>query len=150
MGKVLALVLVLHASAALACKCATDSPFLSNAMSGSVVVVKVTTPGEQQVKVQVEQQLAGPKLSGVVTVEGADGGNCNASVAELKKGDRLVMILAGAKGRLHLDGCGVYSLTLDGTVAKGAIDEGVTSMPLEELKKRVVEAQNAYEKFKAQ
>lgn len=151
MVRVLAAVMLLHAVAALACKCATDSTFLSNAMSGVVVVVKVTAPGEQRVKVQVEKQLAGPKLTGVVTVEGADGGNCNASVADLKKGDRLVLVLSEKKGgRLDLDGCGAHSLTVEGDVAKGAIDDGVTSMPLDALTKKVVEAQRAYERFKAQ
>jgi hypothetical protein len=151
MEKVLAVVVLFLGVEALACKCATDSPFLSNAMSGPVVLVKVTAPGEQRVKVQVEKQLAGPKLSGVVTVEGADGGNCNASVAGFAKGARLVLVLSQKQGgRLDLSGCGEHSLTVEGEVAKGAVDDGVTSMPLAELTKKVVEAQRAYEKFKAQ
>ncbi|MBL8920237.1 MAG: hypothetical protein JNJ54_15330 [Myxococcaceae bacterium] len=150
MKQVLAAVVLLLGGGALACKCATDSPFLTNAMSGPVVLVKVTAPGEQRVKVQVEQQLAGANLAGVVTVEGADGGNCNASVAGLKKGDRLVLALSQKQGgRLDLSGCGVHALTVEGDVAKGAVDEGVTSMRLDALAKKVVEAQRAYEQFKA-
>ena len=64
MGKLLCVVVVVAlSSAALACKCATDSTFLDNAMSGSVVVVHVAEPGEQSMKVVVEKQLAAEALA---------------------------------------------------------------------------------------
>lgn len=148
MLRALVLVVLLHVADAVACKCDTSSPFLSNASSGEVVVVTVVTPGEQEVRVSIEKQLAGPKVSGQVVVQGADGGNCNASVREFKKGQRVVMVLSKRGSEFHLDGCGVHWLAVDGAKVKGAVDDGVTSLSLSELEKRVVEAQRAYEKFK--
>lgn len=148
MLRALVLVVLLHVADASACKCDTSSPFLSNASSGEVVVVTVVTPGEQEVRVSIEKQLAGPKVSGQVVVQGADGGNCNASVREFKKGQRVVMVLSKRGSEFHLDGCGVHWLAVDGAKVKGAVDDGVTSLSLSELEKRVVEAQRAYEKFK--
>lgn len=142
------LVVVLHVSDASACKCDTSSSFLSNASSGEVVLVTVVTPGEQEVRVGIDKQLAGPKVSGQVVVQGADGGNCNASVRDFKKGQRLVMVLSKRGSEFHLAGCGVHWLAVDGAKVKGPIDEGVTSLSLTELEKRVVEAQRAYEKWK--
>ena len=133
--------------AALACKCRTGSPFLENAMSGSVVVVKVTKAGGQRITVEVESQLAGPKLKGAVVVQGADGGNCNAGVGHFKVGQRAVMVLTGPAAATELSGCGVHWLSLQGSEASGAIDDGVDKLPLAELKQRVVEAQANYEKF---
>lgn len=147
MSKLLCLVTLGLAAAALACKCPTDSTFLDNAMSGAVVVVNVAVPGEQSMKVTIEKQLGGPKLSGTVTVEGGDGGNCNASVRNFTKGQRLVLILSGTKNRLDLNGCGAHFLTLEKDVAKGAVTEGVTSMPLGQLEARVAEAQKKYQQF---
>lgn len=145
MGKLLCVVVVALSSAALACKCATDSTFLDNAMSGSVVVVHVAEPGEQSMKVVVEKQLAGPKLSGTVTVAGGDGGNCNASVNGFTKDQRLVLILSGARN--DLDGCGAHFLTLEKDVAKGVVAAGVKAMPLAQLEARVTEAQKKYQQF---
>ncbi|MDP1917431.1 MAG: hypothetical protein Q8L14_14420 [Myxococcales bacterium] len=148
MLRALVLVVLLHVADAIACKCDTSSPFLSNAMSGEVVVVTVVAPGERAVRVSIEKQLAGPKVSGVVVVQGADGGNCNASVREFKKGQRVVMVLSKRGSEFSLNGCGVHWLAVDGANAKGAVDDGVTSLALSELEKRVVEAQRGYEKFK--
>ncbi len=147
MSKLLFVVTLCLCAEALACKCPTDSTFLDNAMSGAVVVVSVVEPGEQSMKVTVEKQLAGPKLSGAVTVEGGDGGNCNASVRPFTKGQRLVLILSVAKNRLDLNGCGAHFLTLEKDVAKGVVAEGVKSMPLGQLESRVAEAQKKYEQF---
>lgn len=144
-----AVVLVLlHVSEASACKCDTSSSFLSNAMSGEVVVVTVVAPGESEVRVSIDKQLAGPKVSGSVVVQGADGGNCNASVREFKKGQRLVMVLSKRGTEFSLNGCGAHWLSVEGAQAKGVIDAGVTSLSLTELEKRVVEAQRKYEAFK--
>ncbi len=148
MLRAVVLLVALNVSEANACKCDTSSSFLSNAMSGEVVLVTVVNPGEQQVRVSVEKQLAGPKVSGVVVVQGADGGNCNASVREFKKGQRVVMVLSKRGAEFHLDGCGVHWLAVDGAKVKGAVGDGVTSLSLSELEKRVVEAQRAYERFK--
>ena len=148
MLRTVVLLVILHVAEAIACKCDTSSPFLSNAMSGEVVVVKVVTPGERAVRVSIETQLAGPKVSGEVVVQGADGGNCNASVREFKKGQRVVMVLSKRGSDFHLDGCGVHWLAVDGAKVKGAVGDGVTSLSLSELEQRVVEAQRAYEKFR--
>lgn len=145
MSKLLVVVTLCLASVALACKCLTDSTFLDNAMGGSVVVVNVVEVGEQTMKVTIEKQLAGPKLSGAVTVEGGDGGNCNASLRRFTKGQRLVLILSGPKN--DLDGCGAHFLTLEKDVAKGVVARGVSSLPLSQLEARVTEAQKQYEKF---
>lgn len=145
MSKLLVVVTLCFASVALACKCPTDSTFLDNAMGGSVVVVNVVEVGEQTMKVTIEKQLAGPKLSGAVTVEGGDGGNCNASLRRFTKGQRLVLILSGPKN--DLDGCGAHFLTLEKDVAKGVVARGVSSLPLSQLEARVTEAQKQYEKF---
>lgn len=148
MLRALVLLVLLHVTDAIACKCDTSSPFLSNAMSGEVVVVTVVAPGEQTVRVSIEKQLAGQKVSGVVVVQGADGGNCNASVREFKKGQRVVMALSKRGSEFSLNGCGAHWLAVDGPKVKGAVEEGVTSLSLSELEKRVVEAQRGYEKFK--
>ncbi|MBM4782573.1 MAG: hypothetical protein GQE15_33270 [Archangiaceae bacterium] len=145
MSKLLLVVTLCLGAAAFACKCPTDSTFLDNAMGGSVVVVNVVEVGEQSMKVTVERQLAGPKLSGAVVVEGGDGGNCNASLRTFTKGQRLVLILSGPKH--DLNGCGAHSLTLEKDVAKGVVAEGVKSMPLSQLEARVAEAQKKYEQF---
>ena len=142
------MLVLLQVAEANACKCDTSSSFLSNAMSGEVVMVTVVAPGEQDVRVSIDKQLAGPKVSGSVVVQGADGGNCNASVREFKKGQRLVMVLSKRGAEFSLGGCGVHWLSVDGATVKGVIDEGVTSLSLTELEKRVVEAQRKYEKFK--
>jgi hypothetical protein len=149
MRRAVCFVAVFTAGLALACKCDTSSAFLDNAMSGAVVVVRVETPGAEQVKVVVEKQLAGPKLEGALTVEGGDGGNCNASVGRFAKGERVVMVLP-AKGRHDLNGCGTHSLSLEKDVVKGHIAEGVTSLPLAELEARVKAAQKAYKAFTGQ
>lgn len=145
MSKLLVVVTLCLSAEALACKCPTDSTFLDNAMSGSVVVVNVVEPGERSMKVAIEKQLGGPKLSGTVSVEGSDGGNCNASVRRFTKGQRLVLILSGAKN--DLNGCGAHFLTLEKDVAKGVVAEGVNSLPLVQLEARVAEAQKKYEQF---
>lgn len=148
MLRALVLLVLLHVADAIACKCDTSSPFLSNAMSGEVVVVTIVAPGEQSVRVSIEKQLAGPRVSGELVVQGADGGNCNASVREFKKGQRVVMALSKRGSEFHLSGCGVHWLAVDGAKVKGAVEDGVTSLSLRELEKRVVEAQRGYEKFK--
>ncbi len=145
MSRLLLLVVLALSSAAFACKCPTDSTFLDNAMSGAVVVVNVVEPGEQSMKVSVEKQLAGPKLSGSLTVEGGDGGNCNASVRPFTKGQRLVLILSVAKSRLDLNGCGAHFLTVEKDIANGVVARGVKSLPLVQLESRVVEAQKKYD-----
>jgi len=139
---------MLHVSDASACKCDTSSSFLSNASSGEVVVVTVVAPGAQEVRVSIDKQLAAPKVSGQVVVQGADGGNCNASVSDFKKGQRVVMVLSKRSAEFRLDGCGAHWLAVDGAKVKGVIDVGVTSLSLAELEKRVVEKQQAYEKWK--
>lgn len=145
MSKLLVVVTLCLASVSLACKCPTDSTFLDNAMGGSVVVVNVVEVAEQTMKVTIEKQFAGPKLSGAVTVEGGDGGNCNASLRRFTKGQRLVLILSGPKN--DLNGCGAHFLTLEKDVAKGVVATGVSSLPLSQLEARVTEAQKQYEKF---
>ncbi len=148
MVRAVVVVVLLFGSDASACKCDTGSSFLSNAMSGAVVLVTVVAPGGQAVRVSIDKQLAGPKVSGQVVVQGADGGNCNASVREFKKGQRLVMVLSKRGAEYSLNGCGVHWLAVDGANVKGVIDEGVTSLSLAALEQRVGEAQRKSDAFK--
>ena len=81
-----------------ACKCARGgdaSPLVANAMSGSVVVVRMETVDVDRgvATVTVEEHWDGPTLPKRLTVVGADGGNCNASLAGMPKGSRWIMVL---------------------------------------------------------
>lgn len=142
---------LLSAMAALACKCATDTPFLDAALSQPVAIVRVKTPGRLSVQVTVERVLsAGTPLPATLTVLGGDGRSCDASVATFTRGARVVMALSGSPSAFRLGGCGVYWLPLDGDEVTGRIAPGVDRLGLEVFEQRLRAAQASYRRFTSQ
>jgi hypothetical protein len=138
-----------------ACKCARGgdaSPLVANAMSGSVVVVRMETVDVDRgvATVTVEEHWDGPTLPKRLTVVGADGGNCNASLAGMPKGSRWIMVLQldrptpGQPPSADLNGCGVHHARVEGNHAVGQLDAGVGKLDLPALKARINKAQAAY------
>ncbi len=138
-----------------ACKCARGgdaSPLVANAMSGSVVVVRMESVDAERgvATVTVQEQWDGPKLPALLTVVGADGGNCNASLTGMPKGSRWIMVLhldsptPGQPPSADLNGCGAHHARVDGNHAVGELDTGVAKLDLATLKARINKAQAKY------